>query len=363
MRVLAVDVGTGTQDVLLFDTEAELENCVQMILPSPTRIVEREVRAATAAGAGVHLTGVTMGGGPCSWALEDHLRRGLPVSATPDAARTLDDDLDRVAALGVQVLGEGSVAPDGYREIVLRDYDHDAIAAALAPFGVTLDVDFLAVAVFDHGAAPSGYSDRAFRFDYLAQTVVQNDLAAFAYLREEIPPRLTRMAAVAATAPAGTPLLVMDTAPAAVLGALDDPRLRAAKTAIVANLGNMHTLAFSLADGRPIALFEHHTGELTRERLEAYLRQLGDGSVTNEAVFADKGHGALVREAPLGQPEIVGIVGPRRRLLAGSALAPHFVVPHGDMMLTGCFGLLRALARKRPDLAPAIDAALDRADT
>mgnify|MGYP000315042750 CR=1 FL=1 len=29
MRILAVDVGTGTQDILLFDSEAELENCVQ----------------------------------------------------------------------------------------------------------------------------------------------------------------------------------------------------------------------------------------------------------------------------------------------------------------------------------------------
>ena len=363
MRVLAVDVGTGTQDILLFDTEAELENCVQMILPSPTRIVAREVRAATAAGVGVHLTGVTMGGGPCAWALEDHLRRGLPVSATPDAARTLDDDLDGVRALGVTILPEGSPPPASHRAIALRDFDYDAIVAALAPFGVSPDPDYLAVAVFDHGAAPPGFSDRAFRFDYLAQTVARGDLAAFAYLREEIPSRLTRMAAVAATAPASMPLLVMDTAPAAILGALDDPRLRSARSAVVANLGNMHTLAFHLVDGRPTALFEHHTGELTRERLESYLRELADGTISNAVVFGDKGHGALVREMPIAPPEVFGIVGPRRRLLAGSSLAPRFVVPHGDMMLTGCFGLLRALASKRSHVAPEIRAALDRADS
>jgi hypothetical protein len=36
-------------------------------------------------------------------------------------------------------------------------------------------------------------------------------------------------------------------------------------------------------------------------------------------------------------------------------LHPHFAVPHGDMMLAGCFGLLRAIAMRLPELAPAID--------
>jgi hypothetical protein len=30
-------------------------------------------------------------------------------------------------------------------------------------------------------------------------------------------------------------------------------------------------------------------------------------------------------------------------------------VPHGDMMLAGCFGLLRAVAACHPELAPAIE--------
>src|SRR3990172_5376285 len=101
MRILAIDIGTGTQDVLLFDSEAVLENCVQMVLPSPTQIVAKRVEAATAARRDVLLGGVTMGGGPNSWAVERHLSAGLRVFATPDAARTFNDDLEEVREMGV----------------------------------------------------------------------------------------------------------------------------------------------------------------------------------------------------------------------------------------------------------------------
>jgi uncharacterized protein (DUF1786 family) len=362
MRVLAVDVGTGTQDILLFDSEAELENCIQMVMPSPTELVASRIRQATAAGEGVLLTGVTMGGGPCGWAAEDHLRRGLPLYATPDAARTFDDDLANVERMGVR-LTESEALPPNLRRIELRDFDYQAIEAARGAFGVPLQVDAVAVAIFDHGAAPPRVSDRAFRFEYLAETVVQNDLSAFAYLGHEVPERLTRMRAVVSTAPPDLPLLVMDTGPAAILGALEDGRVRGTSRVIVANLGNFHTLAFHIAEGRILGLFEHHTGELSIDKLEGYLRELGDGTISNARVFADRGHGALTVGVPASPPELLAVVGPRRNLLSGSALRPHFAVPHGDMMLAGCFGLLRALARKRPDWAPEIEAALAREAT
>ena len=61
----------------------------------------------------------------------------------------------------------------------------------------------------------------------------------------------------------------------------------------------------------------------------------------------DGGHGAVLGPLPesfdpLSLPLIV--TGPRRELLAGSTLPLDFAAPHGDMMLSGCFGLLRAFA-------------------
>ena len=59
----------------------------------------------------------------------------------------------------------------------------------------------------------------------------------------------------------------------------------------------------------------------------------------------DGGHGAVLAEpVPESLPLIA--TGPRRALLAGSPLPFEFAAPHGDMMLTGCFGLLRALEER-----------------
>ena len=36
MKILAIDMGTGTQDILLFDSAGPVENSVKMVMPSDT---------------------------------------------------------------------------------------------------------------------------------------------------------------------------------------------------------------------------------------------------------------------------------------------------------------------------------------
>ncbi|NIU60448.1 MAG: pyruvate formate lyase-activating protein, partial [Pseudomonas stutzeri] len=151
MRILAVDAGTGTQDILLFDSSAPPESSLKLIMPSATEIAARRIRAATREGRAVLLTGVTMGGGPCHWALDDHLKAGLPAYATPDAARTFDDDLDVVQSMGVVVVSEDEAKRfDDARHIEMIDLDVTAIRRALAAFEVDSDFDGLALACLDH---------------------------------------------------------------------------------------------------------------------------------------------------------------------------------------------------------------------
>ena len=231
------------------------------------------------------------------------------------------------------------------------------------------------MAAFDHGAAPPGYSDRRFRFDYIRQAVASRpEPVAFAYVGGAVPPDLTRLAAVADDA-ARYGEVASDPGHA---GGRDrrggdghgvggrgrcaggPARARGSGSALVVNVGNFHTLAFHLRDGQISGIFEHHTGELTRPKLEAYLRGLAAGTITDDEVFADSGHGALVlgdaaRRADAGaEMPLLAVTGPRRELLRGSALAPYEAVPHGDMMLAGCFGLLRAVAARLPETAGAI---------
>jgi uncharacterized protein (DUF1786 family) len=362
MQILTVDVGTGTQDVLLFDSEREFENCYKLVLPSPTVVVADHIRAVTTARQRLVLQGVTMGGGPCHWATMDHVRSGLSAFATPDAARTFDDDLDAVREMGITVVSDDEairLVDAGAKQVFMRDLALGQILQSLTAFGVRIKLQAVAVAVFDHGAAPPGFSDRVFRFNYLRDRLAGGlGLAGFAFQRGGVPEAMTRLHAVAATAPGDLPLLLMDTAPAAVLGALEDAQVRAAASPIVANVGNFHCLAFHLVDGHVAALFEHHTGELSAQGLGSYVRQLADGSITNAAVFADKGHGALVLEPDAPPPDLLAVTGPRRRLLVESGLGPHLAVPHGDMMLAGNLGLLRAYAEQDPMVREAVEGRL-----
>ena len=376
MKILTVDVGTGTQDIFLYDSQLHIENGFKLVVPSPTMIVHHRLKQATLQRQPVLLTGVTMGGGPSGWAAEGHIQAGLPLYATPDAARTFNDDLQAVQAMGVQILGEDEALrlPSSVLRLELRDFDFPAIARALEQFGVSLeDLAAVAVAVFDHGDSPPDYSDRQFRFDYLDQRIrLHNRLSAFAYRAEDIPPIMTRLKAVAHSAEESArqalgdaPLVVMDTAPAAVLGATYDPLVRSLPRTLITNVGNFHTLAFRLGPTGIEGVFEHHTGLLDQPKLEALLRLLADGSLKHADVFGDHGHGALVYQAeplPLDGAEFgVVVTGPRRRLMRGSALRPYFAVPFGDMMIAGCFGLLAAAAELLPELGEPIRRSLDGA--
>ncbi len=360
-RIAVVDVGTGTQDILIFEARMVIENAVQLVMPSPTVLLADRVKQATADGVDLFLSGVTMGGGPGHWAIEAHLKQGHRVFATPEAARTFDDDLARVEAMGVRVVDAPNGAAAGARRLELRDFYFPELVDALRTFGVSTDFDAAAVAVFDHGAAPPGYSDRRFRFDYLREQVERGTgLEGFGFLAADIPDRMTRMQAVAKTWSGPAPLFVMDTGPAAVLGALDDPEVAAADPVMLVNIGNFHTVAFVLERRQITGLFEHHTGELTATELESYLQRLAAGTLSNDEVFADMGHGALERGPTLAPLALIAVTGPRRSLLAGSRLDPYLAVPHGAMMMAGCFGLLRALGAHRPELAGPIAASLDQ---
>ena len=374
MKILTVDIGTGTQDIFLYNSQLHIENGFKLVVPSPTMIVHRKVKVATQARTPILLTGVMMGGGPSAWAVEAHARAGLPVYATPQAAKTLNDELDKVRESGVEIVSDDEAAalPDSVQRIEFRDFDLPAIQKALAPFGIDLsDLDATAVAVFDHGDAPSGISDRQFRFDYLDERIrARNSLSAFAYLAEDIPPIMTRLLSVANSAgELGCPLVVMDTAPAAVLGATFDLTVGALKRKIITNIGNFHTLAFRLGEGGIEGVFEHHTGEINLPKLESLLMRLADGSLQHADVFNDMGHGALMYSQDkfeFGNDEFdVVVTGPRRSMFNPKSeienrksLIPYFAAPFGDMMIAGCFGLLAATAEVLPDLAEAIQGSL-----
>ncbi|MFN0147536.1 MAG: DUF1786 family protein [Dehalococcoidia bacterium] len=362
MRILAIDMGTGTQDILLFDSEKPVENNVKMVLPSATEVAARRIRRAGRDGRALVLSGVVAGGGPSGWALEAFIKSGGKAYATPTAAQTFDDDLDRVRAMGVTLVSDDEAPRIEGEQVTLQDLDLGAIRTALAAFEEPTDFDGLALGCLDHGAAPPDVSDRLFRFDHLRRTVEgRNDLLAFATRGDGLPDYLTRARSMVASAAGEAPVAFMDTGPAAALGALHDPAVRATEHQLVLNLGNMHLLGFHLRGRRVASLFEHHTGELTVSQIEAFGRQLAEGTLQNEAVFHSKGHGAYHPDrsiVPPTLPAMVAVTGPQRHRLTASSLRPYFAAPFGDMMISGCFGLLRGYGEVFPEARDAVESQL-----
>ena len=368
MKILTVDIGTGTQDIFLYDSNLDIENGFKLVLPSPTMMIHRRLKQSLHPRTPILLSGHLMGGGPSAWAIEEYARAGIPVYMTPAAATTINDELDKVEALGIKIISEDEAndLSSTVHRLELKDFDFPAISKTFEDYGISLkNLDAIAVAVFDHGNAPAGISDRKFRFDYLDERIkIKNSLSSFAHLSTNIPKIMTRLQSVADSAgDLPCPLVVMDTAPAAVLGATFDPVVAKLEHKIVVNIGNFHTIAFRMSGEKIEGVFEHHTGEIDLPKLESYILDLADGSLENEDIFNDMGHGALMltrERLAFGKGDFdVIVTGPRRSMFLGGqpsapTLRPYFAVPFGDMMIAGCFGLLAATAEAMPNLAEAV---------
>ena len=339
---LILDIGSGTQDVLLYQEGLELENCPKFILPSPARVVAARIRELTAAGRNIHLYGTNMGGG--FWrAVKAHQDAGLKVSATPEAALALGDDLDRVRGHGIAIT---SVPALDASQVLLTDFDPGFWRGLLQHAGLS-QPDMVLACVQDHGFHP-GKSNRISRFAYWERFMNEDGGDVHRLLYAEPPEEMTRLACLRHSIGVG---MVADTGAAALLGALFDPDVeRSANTegVLVLNVGNSHTIAFLVLGKRVMGVYEHHTGYLDQTKLLNHLARFRRGELGNAEVFDDGGHGCVtVPDLPQGFARTV-VLGPRRALLADAKV--EFLAPGGDMMLAGCFGLLkgwRALAFRK----------------
>ena len=333
--ILTVDVGSGTQDILVYQAGRNLENCPKLVVPSRTQIVAREISKVTAKGQDVFLYGHLMGGGACGVALRKHLAAGLKAYATRESALTFHDNLENVERLGVKVVAE---APPQAAQVWLGDVDVESLSQALAAFGEELPQRF-AVAVQDHGFTETE-SNRTLRFRLWQEFVLRGGLLEELVFKDEIPEVYTRMRAVRAIVPNS---VVADTGTAALLGIMSDPVVKPyLENGIIAvNMGNSHTLAAAIKGERVYGIFEQHTGVLDLASLNSLVKRLQMAEITNAEVFDQGGHGAALHPEMGPGWDFVAVTGPRR--VMAKPLGWYEAAPYGDMMLTGCFGLLAGL--------------------
>ncbi|MEE8401273.1 MAG: DUF1786 family protein [Candidatus Hydrothermarchaeaceae archaeon] len=335
-RILAIDVGMGTQDILLYDRRGASfkkipENSLKMVLPSRTQILAKRVIKGSG---DLFFYGETMGGGPLARAISHRIEKGDPVMMTKSAAMTLRDDLREVEAMGVKIIDEPQNSQ--CEKIETADIDFDMIKSVFLEVGEEFDFDCIGVAVQDHGHEP-GKSDRIFRFENIKKVVKKGaTLKDFMYVKPPLHYRRMNGALGTVKKAFSGKSFVVDTKIAAVSGALFGIKER---PLLSIDVGNGHTMAAMIGeDDLILGMVEHHTDMLTRESLGYLIERFTEGKLTNQEVYEDGGHGCYIREnAPVKRALVTG---PKRGLLTGLRLKIEQASPMGDVMMAGPTGIV-----------------------
>ena len=187
--------------------------------------------------------------------------------------------------------------------------------------------------------------DRDFRFEKIREKVSEPISPLEFGFKGDVPEYFTRMMAVRRQIEKEgieeVPL-IMDTKFASIAGMCYDEVAEKLNSFIVIDIGNGHTTAASIEDGKIQGVFEHHTSSLTGESLERYMKRLASGEITHEEVHEDHGHGAHVLN-PISKIEKVIVSGPKRELIEKTNLDWHHAAPGGDVMMTGTVGLIKTI--------------------
>jgi uncharacterized protein (DUF1786 family) len=335
MKILAIDIGAGTQDILLFDSKKKIENCTSLVLPTPSKIFAERVKAIEG---DVYIYGDAIGGGSLTQAILRHLKKGYRVLMDESSAYSIRNDLDEVKSMGIEIGGRPE--SDHFQELMIQEIDLSLLQSFLSNFGEDFEFDVIAVAVQDHGVSPKGVSDRAFRFENMeAMLRRDNRPESFHFSEESIPAHFIRMrsAVRAIRRTFSEPILVMDTSFSAILGCIDE----VTGPSLIVNLGNGHTIAALLIERKIEGLYEHHTHELTPKKLEQDLRLFIRGELSSRKVFDENGHGAITLRPFYGEMSAL-VTGPNRDLFKGTSLNYLYAAPGGNMMMTGPMGLVKA---------------------
>ncbi|MDR3062870.1 MAG: DUF1786 domain-containing protein [Methanobrevibacter sp.] len=240
MKILAIDIGAGTQDILLYNSKENLENSIKLVLPSPSvQTVEKIKRIKN----DLYIDGEIMGGGKIKREIVNLLNEGYNVAIEKIPAKTIRDDLSQVESLGVEIVenysykqnlknssttnikkNKSEITPKTnpkidpktnpkidskidpkinqidpkflkYSKLSFKDLDLDELSKTISKYELNYFFDYLAVAVQDHGYSPE-MGDRDFRIEKIKEKLKEPMAPEeFAYIYN-IPEYFTRMKAI-----------------------------------------------------------------------------------------------------------------------------------------------------------------------
>ena len=348
-KLLVLDIGAGTMDVLYYDTESGLH--YKAVAKSPVLHLAERVKELPG---DLLVTGTEMGGGALSQVLIQRAQE-YQVLMTPSSAATIHHDMGKVQSRGIVIIEQAEAErlsrDPKYSVMTLGDVDPERLKHIVKGLGIPFSFDVIGICAQDHGIPPEGTSHIDYRHTIFKAGLDKNPFPhALLYQYNEVPAtfnRLTSIAKSAALLPTEE-VYVMDSGMAAILGATMDHQASLREKVLILDVATSHTVGAALVGGEIAGFFEYHTKDISPQRLESLLVSLGNGALEHTQILKEGGHGAYIRKAfGFQAAEIIVATGPKRRLLENSGLPIHFGAPLGDNMMTGTVGVLEAIRRRK----------------
>ncbi|MHA2501989.1 MAG: DUF1786 family protein [Candidatus Kariarchaeaceae archaeon] len=344
--ILSIDIGKGTEDILLVDPEEGLsENCPQAILPSQTKLLYQRLEKA-----GHHkhwyFDGEIMAGEPWHQLVYRHAKKeGNSVSMSAVSSLSLRYSHDQVISRGIMIKEQ---PPAGSITFWTKDIDWHRIDAFVNAAGYKItDVKTVLLACQDHGNPDGpGQSSRDYRMRTVYNSLQEEPtIASLLTPHDQVSERLPRHKALIASALThfnhlkGHDIHIMDSSPAVVNGIdpIDDK-------SIIVNVGNGHTLVAILQSNQVSAIYETHTGAVTVDGISKVLQGMLSNTLTHDIVLQSGGHGLFQRkdfdDSDTLSAYSIYLIGPNRDKL--KSLGGTYSYPISNMMMAGPVGLYRA---------------------
>ncbi len=350
MKLLLIDIGAGTMDILWYDLKENIH--YKIVSPSPVLTISDKIKNSQK---DLLITGVEMGGGAVTHALIEKVRQGREIIISKSASKTVHHDPDRVKGRGLIVIddskAEDLIGSQRYQHIEFKDIDHEGIKALLRYMGIPLPPEIVGICAQDHGIPKDGMSHLEFRNHVFKRALSDSPYPhSLLYERSEIPPFLSRLKSISLCAEhfGAEEIYVMDSGMAAIMGACVDPEAYIKRRRLIMDVATSHTLCATLDGDELMGFFEYHTVDITTAKIETLVHRLLDGTLSHREVLSEGGHGAWVRKGiGIDNPEIMLLTGPKRQILKESSLSFKYGAPLGDNMMTGTVGLLESIRRKK----------------
>ena len=249
--ILSIDVGKGTEDILIFDENKQIENAIQLVLPSTAQILKDQLLDDDSEL--IFISGSLMAGEPWHKVVYDKCAANPnSVIMTETAARSLRYSLDQVRSKNVMVLSDSEFEMEYEQQkkkqeetdefpmystrlsisrYSISDINFGRIEAVLKGSNIDLKrIRKVLLCVQDHGEpSDPNQSARDFRMTAIYSRLDENGrLENLMFRSADIPKDLPRLKSVANSAINffshldADDIYVMDSSPAVILGVIND---------------------------------------------------------------------------------------------------------------------------------------------